>query len=54
LGFATFIALIFSDFDPSTWGGGSNFLNFILFLTIFNASDAPIGGIQVLLAHQKQ
>jgi hypothetical protein len=34
--------------------GGHNFLNHILFLTIFDVSYAPIEGVQVLLGHQKQ
>jgi hypothetical protein len=33
---------------------GHNFLNFISFLTIFNAPDASIGEAQLLFAHQKQ
>jgi len=33
---------------------GHNFLNFISFLTIFNASDMPIERIQILFIHQKQ
>ncbi len=31
-----------------------NFFNFILFLVIFNALNAPIGGVQVLIKHKKQ
>jgi hypothetical protein len=33
--------------------GGHNFLNYILFLTIFNASNVPIEGVQVLFGHKK-
>jgi hypothetical protein len=47
---------VFLVFDPLFfWGwGGHNFLIFHPFLTIFSASDAPIGGVQVLFRHQKQ
>jgi hypothetical protein len=33
---------------------GHKFLNYISFLTIFSALDAPIGGVQVLFKHIKQ
>jgi len=35
-------------------GGGHNFLNYHPFLTIFNALNTLVGGIQVLFEHQKQ
>jgi hypothetical protein len=44
LAFITFGGLFFQILDPSTLGG-RNFLNFNLFLTIFNAPDAPIGRV---------
>jgi hypothetical protein len=39
--------------DPSILKG-HNLFNSIPFLTIFNAVDAPIGGVQVLFRCQKQ
>ncbi len=30
---------------------GHNFVNFIMFLTIFNALNMPIGGVQVFFRH---
>ncbi len=33
--------------------GGHNFFNFIPFLIIFSALEVPIGGVQVILRHQK-
>jgi hypothetical protein len=35
---------------PSTLGG-HNFFNSTPFLTIFNALDVPIGGVQILFGH---
>ncbi len=52
----TFIAFsgLFSEFlTPSTLGS-HNFLNFIQFLTIFNAPKALVGGVQVFFRHQRQ
>jgi len=34
--------------------GGHNFFIFNSFLTILNASNAPRGGVQQLLTHQKK
>jgi len=39
--------------DPSTLGG-HNFFHSNMFLMIFSALNASIGGIQVLFGHQKQ
>jgi hypothetical protein len=33
---------------------GQNFFSCNPFLTILNAPDAPIGGVQLLFEHQKQ
>jgi hypothetical protein len=43
----------FELLTPSTLGG-HNFLNCILFLTIFNVPNVPIKKVQVLFGHQKQ
>jgi hypothetical protein len=42
------VAFFCEFFTPFTLKG-HNFFKFILFLTIFNALDAPIGGVQVFL-----
>ncbi len=34
--------------------GARNFVNSNMFLKIFSAPDGPIGGVQVLIGHQKQ
>jgi len=39
-------------FTPLIWG--HNFVKSYTFLKIFNALDAPIRGVQVLMGHQKQ
>jgi len=51
--FVAFGGLFFWVFDP-LYFEGHNFLNYISFVTIFSALDAPIGKIQVLFKHQKQ
>jgi hypothetical protein len=43
----------FEFLTPSTLGG-RNFLDYILFLTIFNVPHVPIGGVQILFGHHKQ
>jgi hypothetical protein len=45
--------VFFKVLDPSTLES-HNFLNFIPFWMIFNVSDAPIGGFQILFGHQKE
>jgi hypothetical protein len=52
-GLLAFGALFLEFFTPSTVGG-HNFLNSISFLTIFNALEPPIRGVQVLFKHHKQ
>jgi hypothetical protein len=42
------VACFFEILTPFTLKG-HNFLNFILFLTIFSALNAPIGGVQFFL-----
>jgi hypothetical protein len=34
--------------------GGHNVFNFIPFLMIFNATNAPIGGVQIFFGHHKK
>ncbi len=45
--------VFFQVIDPSYFGGCS-FLNYISFVTIFNALDAPIERVQVWFQHPKQ
>jgi len=51
--FITFGGFFFEFLTPSILGG-RNFLNFIMFLMIFNALDVSIGGVQDLFGQQKQ
>jgi hypothetical protein len=44
--------VFFEFLTPSTLND-HNFFNFIMFLKKFNAPNVPIGGVQVLLRHQK-
>jgi hypothetical protein len=45
--------VFFELLTPSTLKG-HNFLNFITFLMIFSALDAPIGGVQIFFRHPKK
>jgi hypothetical protein len=53
MAFVTFGGLIFEFLTPFILGC-HNFFTFILFLMIFRAQEAPIGGVQVLFIHKKQ
>ncbi len=52
LAFVAFGGLFFEFLTPFTLRG-HNFFNSISFLTIFNALNTPIGGLQVYFEHQK-
>ncbi len=45
------VVCLFCVLDPSNLRG-HNFVNCNMFLKIFSAPDAPIGGVQVLIGHQ--
>jgi len=47
------VVCCFEFLTPPTLGA-HNFLIFNPFFTIFSASDAPRGGVQHMLGHQKQ
>jgi hypothetical protein len=47
------VVCVFEFLTPCTLGGYV-FLNSITFLTIFNVTNAPLGGVQFLFRHNKQ
>jgi hypothetical protein len=55
IGYELFNWNLFCKNDPLTWGGGGcNFFTSYSFLPIFNAIDAPRGGLHLLFGHHKQ